>query len=122
MPDFPDVHMGDLLEVRRHLRPHHRLIPEGRGMSGPQLFPCVRCNRTVRPSHRKPEDYPGVETLSFGGRGLCGACAYHFRKQGSPEPTPDPEAEARNLAYIERGLASFIARRNARLSKYRLAA
>lgn len=86
-----------------------------------ELVSCSGCERPVRPSKRPPSDYPDQVTVAFGSSGKCKTCHKRDRAATTP-PVIDLEREARNLAYIERGLASFIARRNARLSKYRLAA
>lgn len=91
-------------------------------MSGPvaRVFDCENCGRPVRPGKWPLAKFPG--TIAYGCRGMCKTCYKHSVSDTSALPVDEQAREARNLAYIERGLNSFIARRNARLSKYRLAA
>ena len=104
-----------------------RSVPPSQDPSA-ELSTCSGCSRLVRPSKRTPAQYPGLVTIAFGGYGKCKSC-YKRARRGVVETVTDPSSaarEARAHAYNLQGLASFIARRNARLvameRTYRLAA
>lgn len=69
---------------------------------------CAECPRLTRPSRTLIAEYPGT-SQRYGG--LCMTCHRQTVKRTGTDPEPRPSNE-----YTLAGLASFIRRRNERLS------
>lgn len=87
----------------------------------PELRVCTLCFRVMRPSRRRPADYP-FKTVPMGSAKHCGQCHQRAKagKAGPAKPipainAPDPQADIK-FGNTLRGYARWLADRNNRLA------